>query len=57
MLKEYEMRAPRLVHGINQWIQGKIKNDENKIIYNEAFNEFVKLLEEGENLLNAKRNM
>lgn len=54
MLKDYETRAPRLIPGINQWILGKIKNDYNRIIYNEAFNEFVELLEKGENFLNAK---
>ena len=57
MSKEYEMRAPRLIYGVKQWIRGKIRNDDRKNIYNAAFNEFVELLENGENLLNAKRNI
>ncbi len=55
MSNEYATRAPRLIEGIPQWIQGKIRNDENRSIYNEAFNEFVEKIHIGENLINAKR--
>lgn len=57
MLREYAKQTPRIIPGIHQWIQGEVRNDSDKKIRIEAFNECMDKIREGENFLNAIRDI
>lgn len=57
MLSEYVKMPRKIVPGIHQWIQGEIRNDEQKSIRTKAFNELLDSIWGGKNLINAIRDI